>query len=304
MSNTTLKLILGYIIICLIWGSTWLVIRIGLNSLTPMFSAGFRFLIASIIIFVIIKFKKENFPKDALAVKLYIFMGIFSFAISFWLVYWAEQFIPSGLASVLFGAFPFSVFIFSWLLLKTEELDFFKILSVILGFIGVLVIFSDNLKLNIGNQFWGLLAVLISAIMQGFVAVVLKKYAGYLNSFTMNAYPLLIAGILLLLLSYFTENLAVLDFNISSILSILYLASFGTIVTFTIYYWLLKRMNVVVLSLSSFITPIIAILLGWIILNEKLSGKVLFGSLLVLMGILFANFKGLKNYIFAGKGTK
>ena len=304
MNTTTLKLILGYIIICLIWGSTWLVIRIGLDSLTPMFSAGFRFLIASIIIFVIIKFRKESFPKDVLAIKLYIFMGIFSFAIPFWLVYWAEQFIPSGLASVLFGAFPFSVFIFSWIFLKNEEVDFFKILSVILGFVGVLIIFSDNLNFNLNNQFWGLLAVLISAIMQGFVAVVLKKYAGYLNSFTMNAYPLLIAGISLLLLSYFTEDLTNLSLNIPSILSILYLASFGTIVTFTIYYWLLKRMNVVVLSLSSFITPIIAIFLGWIILNEKLSDKVLFGSLLVLMGILFANFKGLKKYIFAVKGTK
>jgi drug/metabolite transporter (DMT)-like permease len=304
MNTATLKLVLGYIAICLIWGSTWLVIRIGLDSFTPMFSAGIRFLIASFIIFFIVKFKEEKFPKDSLAMKLYFFMGIFSFAIPFWLVYWAEQFIPSGLASVLFAAFPFSVFVFSWFMLKTEELDILKIISIILGLVGVIIIFSDNLNLNITIQFWGLLAVLISAIMQGFVAVVLKKYAGYLNPFTMNAYPLLIAGVSLLALSFFTENLSKLSFNRESILSILYLASFGTIITFTIYYWLLQRMNVVILSLSSFITPIIAIFLGWLILGEELSQKVLFGSLLVLIGILFANFKGLKNYISANKGTK
>ena len=303
MKANTLKLVLGYIVICLIWGSTWLVIRIGLDSFTPMFSAGTRFLIASFIILSIIKFKKENFPKDSLAIKLYFFMGIFSFAIPFWLVYWAEQFIPSGLASVLFAAFPFSVFIFSWLMLKNEDLDILKIISIILGFIGIIIIFSDNLYLNISEQFWGLVAVLISAIMQGFVAVVLKKYAGYLNPFSMNAYPLLIAGIILLALSFFTENLSELNFNEESILSILYLASFGTIVTFTIYYWLLQRMNVVILSLSSFITPIIAIFLGWIILGEEFSEKVLFGSVLVLIGILFANFKGLKNYIFSNNGN-
>ena len=119
----------------------------------------------------------------------------------------------------------------------------------------------------------------------------------------MNAYPLLIAGAVLLLLSYFTEDLSVLNFNKASIFSILYLAFFGTIVTFTIYYWLLQRMNVVILSLSSFITPIIAIFLGWMILGEELSQRVLFGSLLVLIGILFANFKGVKNYLFSKNGN-
>ncbi len=299
MKTSLPKLILGYITICLIWGSTWLAIRIGLNFLTPMFSAGIRFLIASALTFIIIKFRNENLPKDNLALKLYFFMGIFSFALPFWLVYWGEQFVPSGLASILFGAFPFAVFIFSWFMLKTEELDIMKIISIILGFLGIVIIFYDNFNLNLTNQIWGLLAVLVSAIIQGFVAVVLKKYAGYLNPFSMNAYPLLIAGIIMISLSFITENISVQKFNLKSVLSILYLATFGTIVTFTIYYWLLQRMNVVILSLTSFITPIIAVFLGWVILSEELSENVLTGSVLVLIGILFANFKGLKNYLIS-----
>jgi drug/metabolite transporter (DMT)-like permease len=297
MNSKKLKLTLGYIIICLIWGSTWVVIRIGLDSLTPMISAGIRFLFASLIIFLIAKLKNYKLPIDSLSLKLYFFMGVFSFAIPFWMVYWAEQFVPSGLTSVIFGVFPFSVFIFSWLFLKTEELDFFKILSIVIGFIGIVIIFSENLNLNFEKQFWGLVAVFSSAVMQGLVAVILKKHAGHLNPFSMNAYPLLIAGSVLILLSLGLEDSSKWLFTSTAIYSILYLATIGTIVTFTIYYWLLQNMNVVILSLSSFITPIIAVILGWFILNEKLSQNILFGSMLVLMGILFSNFNSLKKII-------
>ncbi|MEE9429419.1 MAG: EamA family transporter [Melioribacteraceae bacterium] len=297
MNSKNLKLTLGFISICIIWGSTWVVIRIGLDTLTPMISAGVRFLFASLIIFSIVQFKKYKLPKDSLSLKLYFFMGIFSFAIPFWLVYWAEQFIPSGLASVLFGVFPFSVFIFSWLFLKTEKLDFYKMLSIILGFIGIVIIFYENINLDFEKQFWGLVAVFASAVLQGLVAVILKKYAGHLNPFSMNAYPLLIAGSVLILFSFGFEDSTNWEFTPKAIYSILYLATIGTIVTFTIYYWLLQNMNVVILSLSSFITPIIAVILGWLILNEKLSQNVLFGSMLVLMGILFSNFNSLKKII-------
>ncbi|MCP5061114.1 MAG: DMT family transporter [Ignavibacteriae bacterium] len=297
MNSATLKLILGYIAICLIWGSTWVVIRLGLDSLTPMISAGIRFLLASLTIFSIIGFKNYKLPLDSLSIKLYFFMGIFSFAIPFWMVYWAEQFVPSGLTSVIFGVFPFSVFIFSWIFLKTEELDFFKTISVVIGFIGIVIIFSENLNMDLEIQFWGLVAVFVSAVMQGLVAVILKKYAGYLSPFSMNAYPLLIAGSVLILLSFGLEDSTNWAFTSTAVFSILYLATIGTIVTFTIYYWLLQRMNVVILSLSSFITPIIAVILGWIILDERLSQKVLLGSLLVLMGILLSNFKSLKKLV-------
>ena len=81
------------------------------------------------------------------------------------------------------------------------------------------------------------------------------------------------------------------------------MAIFGTIFAFSVYYWLLKRINAVILSLSSFVTPIIAVILGWIILDEKLSEKVLIGTLFVLIGILFGNLKGFKKYYLARKGT-
>lgn len=298
-----LKIILGYIFICIVWGSTWLAIRLGLDTLTPFISAGLRFLSASIIIFLVIKFKGAPIQFDTKSVKIYFFLGLFSFVIPFWLVYWAEQYIPSGLTSVLFGVFPFSVFLFSLILLDNTETDIFKLVSVILGFIGISIIFWDGLNADVENHVLGLVAVIVSAILQGSAAVVIKKWGGYLNSFSMNGPPLFIAGISMIMLSVIFEDTSSWVFTNETILSIAYLSIFGTILAFTTYYWLLKRINAVIVSLSSFITPIIALILGWVILNEKLSQQVLIGSLLVLMGILFGNLKGLKKSYLKKRGV-
>lgn len=294
--NNSVKIVLGYILICLIWGSTWLAIRLGLDSLTPLISAGLRFFLASVLIFTIAKLNKIELHLDAKSIAIYIFLAFFSFVIPFGLVYWAEQFVPSGLTSVIFGMFPFSVFIFSWIMLKGESADFYKLLSVLLGFIGIVIIFSDSLQIDVANHTLGLAAVLLSACIQGASTVVLKKWGGYLNPFSLNAIPLIIAGISLILLSFSFENTSTWEFSGKAILSIFYLAVFGTIVTFTVYYWLLQQINAVILALSSFITPIIALVLGWLILDEKLSQEVLTGSLFVLIGILFGNLKALRNY--------
>lgn len=304
MKSDKMKILVGYIFISLVWGSTWLAIRLGLDSLTPLISAGLRFFLASILIFFVIKIKTFPLHNDARSIGLYFFMGFCSFVIPFGLVYWAEQFIPSGLTSVLFGVFPFSVYLFSLLLLDNEQTDKYKLLSVIVGFIGILIIFYDGVNVDVENHLVGLIAVVVSAIMQGSVAVVIKKWGGHLNSFSMNGPPLLIAGISMIIFAFLFEDSSTWNFDQNAILSITYLAVFGTILAFSIYFWLLKRINAVLLSLSSFITPIIAVLLGWIFLNEQLSQQVLLGTLFVLMGILFGNFNALKKSLLQKKGTK
>lgn len=296
MKGDNLKIGIGYILICLLWGSTWITIRLGLDSLNPIFSAGFRFIIASVLFYGFIKIKKAPIQKDPLAIKLYLMMGFLSFVVPFGLVYWAEQFIASGLASILFGFFPFSTIIFSRFLIRGDKIDGYKIVAVLLGFSGLTLIFWENISVELDQAFWGMLAVLGSATLQGFNSVMIKKHGKELNPVSMNFYPVLIAGISMLLISFLFEDFSNNIFDFNAIFSVTYLAIFGTLFTFSIYYWLMQRMNVVILSLSSFITPIVAVFLGWIILGEKLSFQDLFGSSLVLIGILFANLKGLKKY--------
>ncbi|WP_337872016.1 EamA family transporter [Ignavibacterium sp.] len=292
MSRETFKILFTYALLCFIWGSTWLAIRISLESFTPFLSGGLRFLIASVAIFIIMRLKGITLQKDRLSVKLYIQMGFLSFVIPFGLVYWAEQFVPSGLASVLFGVYPFFVAIFSYLMIPVEKIGIGKTVGMVLGFIGIIIIFSDSFSFTISDYLLGMFAVMLSGIMQAFIAVTLKKHGRHLNPLSMNFIPMLIAGIAGTLIGLIAENMSRVSFREDGILAVLYLAIFGSVVTFTSFYWLMKKINVVILSLIAFITPIVALILGWVFYNEVLTANHLLGSALVLIGLLIANLYG------------
>lgn len=296
MNIEQFKIGMGYVLICLIWGSTWLVIRLGLDSLTPIFSAGLRFILASLFISIFMKLNKIKLQKDSLSIKLYLVLEIFSFSIPFGLVYWAEQFIPSGLASILFATLPFGVVIFSLIAFPENKISSNQLVSVILGFVGIITIFSDNLKIAFSEYSLGIAAVLLSAFLQAGIAVIIKKYGGHLNPLSMNFIPLLLSGVLMIIAGVLIEDSSIWKFDFKAIGSVIFLSFFGTVVTFTTYYWLLKKINIVILSLSSFITPIVAVFLGWIVLNETLTWNTILGSSFVLIGILFANFRTLIKY--------
>ena len=296
MKKETIKIVLGYTLISILWGTTWYAIRIGLNSLTPIFAAGLRFTTASIFIYAIMRYSGARLQTDKLSLILYVAMGFFSFVIPFGLVYWGEQYVSSGLTSVLFGSFPFFVILFSRFAFPNEKIGILKLLGVVLAFIGIVVIFFDSLSFTKNNLLIGMIAVVSSAALQGAIAVVIKKWGNHLHSLSMNFIPLVIAGITMLLFGLLFEDRTKWDFNSSAILSVLYLALFGTVFTFTTYYWLMKKIDVVILSLSSFITPIIALIVGSVLLAEHLSFLNFIGSSLVLVGILFANLRGLIKY--------
>jgi drug/metabolite transporter (DMT)-like permease len=295
------KIISVYAICCLIWGSTWLGIKASLYSLSPFYSVGFRFVIASFLVFLFVKYRGIKIQADKTSINLYLIMSFFSFVIPFGLVYWAEQFVPSGLAAVLFGVYPFFVLLFSYIALPGESIGFYKVLGIIIGFGGTLVIFSDNIGEDISSYLLGMTALILSAITQAANSVVIKKYGHYLNPLSMNFFPMLIAGFSLLILAFLFEDFNQLKFDSNAYISVLYLAFFGSLITFTSYYWLLKRISVVILSLIAFITPVIALLLGWIVYSEQLSSKHLWGSILVLTGLLWAN---LGNILFNKKRRK
>jgi drug/metabolite transporter (DMT)-like permease len=266
-----------------------MVIRASLESLTPFISSGARFVAASFFVLILMKVRGVSLQTDKESFRLYVLMGLFSFVIPFGLVYWAEQFVPSGLASVLFGVYPFFVAIFSFFRIPDESIGKIKILGMSLGFIGIAVIFSDSFTADLSALFIGMVAVALSGIMQAWMAVTIKKSGKHLNPLSMNLIPMFIAGISGLIIGFMSEDLSNLKIDNTAIFSVLYLAFFGSVLTFTSFYWLMKKINVVLLSLIAFITPIVALFLGWIFYNETLTTHHIVGSTLVLLGLLFAN---------------
>lgn len=285
-----------YLLLCIIWGTTWVAIKASLESLTPFMSAGTRFLLASVVIYTIMKLNRIKLQTDNLSVKLYLLMGFFSFIIPFGLVYWAQQFVPSGLSAVLFAVYPFFVAIFSYFRIPEEKIGIVKIIGIILGFSGIVIIFSDSFGAVISDYIIGMLAIVLSGAMQANIAVTLKKSGGHLNSLSMNLIPMLLAGFIMMLVSLATEKTSQNIFDLNAVISVSYLAIFGSVITFTSFYWLLKRVNVVILSLIAFITPIVALIAGWLIYMEQLTTRHFIGSVTVLAGLLWANAEAYLKY--------
>lgn len=291
MNSEQAKISAAFATACLVWGSTWLAIKIGLTGVPPLLGAGLRFFLASFILYCIVKLRRVEIPMTPEAKKLYFILIVFSYTLPFAFVYWAEQYIASGLASIIFAAFPFCVAIFSQFMLKDEKLNAFKIAGILLGFAGLLVIFSGDIRITDDRAFIAMLMILANTVMQAYCLVLVKKIGQPISPFAFNMVGMFWSGLALILLSFALESHARIVWNTASVGSILYLSTVGSVVVFVTYYWLLKRMEAVYLSLVSFITPIVAVLLGTIVLDERLDPNVFTGASFVLVGVLVANGK-------------
>ncbi|MFZ1081259.1 MAG: EamA family transporter [Candidatus Kryptoniota bacterium] len=288
----SVKIILAYILICIIWGTTWLAIKFAIATLPPFFSAGIRFTFASLLIFLILKIRRYKFHFELKQVIFLLLVGLGSFSVPYGLVYWAEGRITSGLTATTFAVMPFFAAILSRLFLKNDDLSFGKIFGIILGFVGLLVIFWGDLRFGSIYSVQGIIAVVVSTITNAAVAVGVKKFGKEIDPVFINLIPMLLGAVTLLLTSVFVESWKNLEFNVSTITAILYLAIFGSVVAFTLYFYLLKHISVVLLSMTSFITPVLALTAGSVVLGEKFPSGTLLGAALILLGIVILNLFG------------
>lgn len=271
---------------CLVWGTTWMAIKVGLEDLTPMFSLSLRLLISGIILLLFILIKEKKFTYDKSQFKIIVYLTLFNFSIPYMLVYWGELYIYSDLAAIILATHPFFTSLISLRILRTEKFSIKDNFGIFVGFCGILLIFSENLLLGIDFHFIGMLAILLSSLSFAFVDVILRKYKDNYNPLRINVIPLLTSGLLLIIYSLIFENIKQNNFTTSAVVSVLYLSIFGTVITFTILLWLIQRIRLSIITLATFKIPIIAIIVGWLFLDEALTKLQIFGTVFVLTGVL------------------
>ncbi len=274
-----------YIVLCLIWGSTWMAIKIGLSDAPPLYAASIRFMIAVAILTVIVKVKGLKYPTGMKNFLRLGYPGIWMYCGSYALVYFAEQHINSAMTAVLFGVYPFFVALFSGWLLKSEPVHGKTWIGLALGFAGVVMISYESLTTS-GDLFVGTLLTIAGALVSAYGLVIHKKWFGDQNIFVAANVQMLVGGILLIIGAVTFESFR--DFKISpeSVGSIIYLAIFGTVVAFLGYYWLLKHSKAVTVSMIAFVTPLVAIVIGVVFSSETLSALIFAGTALILGGIV------------------
>jgi drug/metabolite transporter (DMT)-like permease len=276
---------LVYILLCLIWGSTWIGIKIGLQEAPPLYTASFRFALAVAILGAIALARKYRFPSTLKAWLRLGYPGLYMFGVSYGLVYMAEQYIASSLMAVLFGSFPFFIAAFSTLRLKEETLHRTAWIGLVVGFAGVIVISYQQWQLS-QELFLGTMLGIGGTVAAAHGLVIHKMKFSRENIVVAVCVQMICGGIPLLGLACLLEDPADFSVNAASVGSVVYLAVFGSVVAFLGYYWLLKRTTVVVVSLIAFITPLVAIIIGVILFDESMTGMVIAGSAMILSGIV------------------
>ena len=173
--------IIVWLILCLIWGTTWIFIKIGLEDLPPISFAAARFILALFILAAIIKIQKIPLPKTKSHWKLIALTGVLQFSINYSLVFWSEQYISSGLAAVLQAMITVFGLALAWIHLPFEKITFLKICAVLIGIAGVGIIFYDQLQVSSVMAFAGCVAVVVGAYAAAHASILIKAKGGEIH---------------------------------------------------------------------------------------------------------------------------
>jgi len=305
-------------LLTLIWGTTWAAIRIGLRGIPPFTGVGLRFAIGAAALAVVARalgvrlrgavrtLGTGEAAAAAAAIpaslagpaapavrpspwRVWLANGVLTFFIPYGVLYWAEQWVPSGLAAVLFATSPLWVALAAHLALPAERLRAPTAAGVLAGFAGVAVIFSEDLRALGGPRVAGAAALLLVApLTSAFGVVAVKRWSGGMHPLAIVTVPMGLAAAGMGCLGLFVEAGQPLRLTGVPLAALLYLALFGSALSFSLYFWLLGRLPATTLSLINYLTPIVALLIGGAALGEPFTARTLAGSALVVGGVAVA----------------
>lgn len=293
--------VLIWLILCLIWGTTWIFIKIGLEDLPPIGFAAARFILAVAILAVVIKLQKIPMPKTARAWKLIALTGVLQFSINYSMVFWSEQYISSGLAAVLQAMITVFGLLLAWFFLPNERITKLKIFAVCMGIVGVAVIFIEQLKVESMMAFAGCVAIVVGAYAAAQASILVKAKGGDLHPAAM-VFGQMICGLPLIMIYSLVQEGNPLNYHWTwrAVICLLYLTVLGTVAAFWLYYALLSRIESTKAMMISLVTPLIAVVIGWIFLGEKLPPQTFAGGLLILASIGLIAFRKKRKVEAAG----
>ncbi|MBX9976432.1 DMT family transporter [Cytobacillus firmus] len=298
-------IIINYLIMCLIFGTTFLAIKVGVDAgVPPFFSAGLRFFIAGLLIFSFLVRKRKTkinvlFRKEMLITGVCLTFGTFA------TLYWAEQFVPSGIAAVLSATGPILILAIQTIILKKRG-NKKAFIGCVVGVIGVTLLIIPGFSSDM-SPFWkiGCCAIIIGEIFYAcgtiYTRHVIRQFATD-SPIALNAAQMMHGGILLVILSFFTENIQLTNFfSPAAFGSMLYLIIFGSMAGHSLYYWLVSQTNPVFPSTWLYISPLIAVVLGVVFYHEYISWLTAFGALAIIAGTILVNIETLRGWLLGKK---
>jgi len=289
-TNSKVLIVIAFIAIYIIWGSTYLFNKIAVTTLPPFFLASIRFITAGVLIMTIAKFlkfkigiTKKQFLNSLIAGFLFLVYGNGVFV-------WALKYVDSGFAALLASTQPLFVLLLMRLI-DRKPMQKESIIGISLGLIGMYLLVSQQEIAASEGSILGVFMIFTCVLSWSYGSVFVSKADLPENFFVSTGYQMLTAGTILLIGSLVFKETWVSPFDWSTEvgLSMLFLIFFGGIVAFTSFNYLLKRVSTEKVATSAYVNPIIAMLLGWYVLNESLSTQSVIASVVLLTGVYFIN---------------
>jgi drug/metabolite transporter (DMT)-like permease len=289
--NDRLRMAMVYLLLCIFWPTTWLVIKVTLRGAPPLLGCSLRFLVAGLCLagFRLASGYSLRLRRDQWRPVIVVALGYF--AITYAVLYVGETHITAGLAALLSSTTPLFIIILANFLLPDEALNWQKLAGVLIGLAGLALVFHGGLSIgSSGAAVVAMVAIGVSAIGYAYAQIVVRRDARDVPGVLLNAWAMTIGGLIVLALSLVSEPHHI-DLNAATLGSIVYLALPGTVLPYAGMVWLLKRSSAGTVGLLGLVLPVIALFEGWLFLSEPLDWALVVGAAIVVGGLLMATLK-------------
>ena len=309
MKKQNLKIFLAFGAIYLVWGSTYLATRFAVATIPPLMMIGIRSLAAGVILYLISRYRKAEKVKRENVLPLFT-LGALFFLAGHGLLSWAQQYVPSGMAAVLVTAEPLWIFGIEWFFLKDTRVKLKGILGLFLGFAGIVYLIHST---SAGTAFnHDLLApvLIVAGTLSWGGGAVYSRVANVPKSPLLSAgMELRFGGILVLIASFILgepSRFHVSQVSLKSFCALLYLVVFGSVIAFSAYTWLLSNTSATRISTHTYVNPVIAVFLGWLIADEQITAALLVATAIIIISVylvLYDQYVDRKNTRKESKGV-
>jgi len=281
--------VLVWLLLSLIWGTTWLGIKLGLEGLPPFTFAAFRFVVAVLPLLILLLVRRKGIDDIRREWRLISGTGMLTITVNYGLIFWAENHISSGLTAILYSVFPLFGLSIAHFHLPQERMTWMKTVGVVSGILGVALVFANEIMAaNLKAVFAGS-AVIVAAFGTAYAGVMIKQKGSHIDPLALTVGQMVVGLVPLLVIGVWSEgNPFMIHWKVASVLALLYLALVGSALAFVLIYWLMQHMDVTKTQLIPFGSTFVAVLLGWLVLGETMSARTLAGGACILVGLVLS----------------
>jgi drug/metabolite transporter (DMT)-like permease len=282
--------------VAIIWGTTWVAIKLSLQGYPPVTGAVFRFVFAIAMLGLYARVMRLSLALPRRTIVWVAVTAILVYVIDYGLVYWGEQYLNAGVTAILFAVVPLATTLGAAFAFRTERLRYRQLAGIFVGLLGIVAVFLDPLvatgfsvKVSLAA-----VAIVVAALAAAFNIVIAKRHLMLVDAVPLTLHQMVWGTLGLGIISAITGEWRDIHYSLSATLAVLYLGLAGSAAAFVMYYSLLRTMRASTLSTISYVTPLVAVFSGWIVLNESLSLRVASGVVAIFVGLATIECDGLR----------